>query len=121
VGQKVGRGTAVKWPAGLGAKGNEGVTGQIKQMPGAIGYVELVYAMQNQLPYASVKNAAGNFIAPSVESVTAALAAATIPDDFRFSMVNSPGPTPIPSPGPPGCWSINNNATRRKAGKWSSS
>jgi phosphate transport system substrate-binding protein len=96
---KVGRGTAVKWPAGLGAKGNEGVTGQIKQMPGAIGYVELVYAMQNHLPYASVKNAAENFIAPSVESVTAALAAATIPDDFRFSMVNPPGPYAYPIAG----------------------
>jgi len=89
--RQVGRGTAVKWPAGLGAKGNEGVTGQVKQTPGAIGYVELAYAIQNQLPYASVKNAAGNFIAPSVASVTAALAAASIPDDFRFSMVNSPG------------------------------
>ncbi len=57
--KRVGRGTAVKWPAGLGAKGNEGVTGQVKQNPGAIGYVELIYATQNQLPYASVKNAAG--------------------------------------------------------------
>ena len=97
--QKVGRGTAVKWPAGLGAKGNEGVTGLIKQTPGAIGYVELVYAIQNQLPYASVENAAGNFIAPSVASVTAALAAAAIPDDFRFSMVNSPGPAAYPIAG----------------------
>jgi phosphate transport system substrate-binding protein len=97
--KKVGRGTAVKWPAGLGAKGNEGVTGQVKQTPGAIGYVELVYAIQNQLPYASVKNAAGNFIAPSVASVTAALAAAAIPDDFRFSMVNSPGPDAYPIAG----------------------
>lgn len=96
---KVGRGTAVKWPAGLGAKGNEGVTSQVKQTPGAIGYVELVYAIQNQLPYASVKNAAGRFIAPSVASVTAALAAASIPDDFRFSMVNSPGPNAYPIAG----------------------
>jgi len=89
--KRVGRGTAVKWPAGLGAEGNEGVTAQIKQMPGAMGCVELVYATQNQLPCASVKNAAGNFIAPSVETVTEALAAAAIPDDFRFSMVNAPG------------------------------
>jgi phosphate transport system substrate-binding protein len=96
---QVGRGTAVKWPAGLGAKGNEGVTGQVKQTPGAIGYVELAYAIQNQLPYASVKNAAGHFIAPSVASVTAALAAASIPDDFRFSMVNSPGPNAYPIAG----------------------
>jgi phosphate transport system substrate-binding protein len=97
--KKVGRGTAVKWPAGLGAKGNEGVTGQVQQTPGAIGYVELVYAIQNRLPYGSVKNAAGNFIAPSVASVTAALAAATIPDDFRFSMVNSPGTEAYPIAG----------------------
>jgi phosphate transport system substrate-binding protein len=96
---KVGRGTAVRWPAGLGAKGNEGLTGQIKQMPGAIGYVELAYAMQNHLPFASVKNAAGNYVAPSVESVMAALEAATIPDDFRFSMVNSPGPNAYPIAG----------------------
>jgi phosphate transport system substrate-binding protein len=97
--KSVGRGTAVKWPAGLGAKGNEGVTGQIKQMPGAIGCVELVYAVQNQLPYASVKNAAGNFVAPSVASVAAALAAATVPEDFRFSMVNAPGPNAYPIAG----------------------
>jgi len=96
---KVGRGTAVRWPAGLGAKGNEGLTGQVKQMPGAIGYVELAYAMQNHLPFASVKNAAGNYVAPSVESVMAAFAAATIPDDFRFSMVNSPGPNAYPIAG----------------------
>jgi phosphate transport system substrate-binding protein len=96
---KVGRGTAVRWPVGLGAKGNEGVTGQIMQMPGAIGYVELVYALQNHLPYASVKNAADNFIAPSVASVTAALAATAIPGDFRFSMVNAPGPEAYPIAG----------------------
>jgi phosphate transport system substrate-binding protein len=96
---KVGRGTAVRWPAGLGAKGNEGVTGQIKQLPGAVGYVELAYAIQNHLPYASVKNAAGNYVAPSVESVVAALEAATVPDDFRFSMVNSPGPNAYPIAG----------------------
>jgi phosphate transport system substrate-binding protein len=97
--KRVGRGMAVKWPAGLGAKGNEGVTGQIKQMSGAIGYVELVYATQNQLPCASVKNAAGNFIAPSVQSVTEALASVTIPDDFRFSMVNPSGPNAYPIAG----------------------
>jgi phosphate transport system substrate-binding protein len=97
--KRIGRGSAVKWPDGLGAKGNEGVTGQIKQTPGAIGYVELVYAIQNRLPYASVKNAAGNFVAPSVDSVSAALAAASVPDDFRFSMVNSPGPDAYPIAG----------------------
>lgn len=96
---KVGRGTAVKWPTGLGAKGNEGVTGQIKQMSGSIGYVELVYAVQNKLPYASVKNSSGNYISPTIESVTAALDAATIPADFRFSMVNPPGAQAYPISG----------------------
>jgi len=97
--QKVGRGMAVRWPAGLGAKGNEGVTGQIKQMPGAIGYVELAYAMQNHLPFANVKNAVGNYVTPSVESVVAALESATVPADFRFSMVNLPGPDAYPISG----------------------
>jgi len=96
---KVGKGTAVSWPVGLGGKGNPGVAGQIKQTPGAIGYVELAYAHQNKLPFASMKNAAGTYIAPTVESVTAALAAATIPDDFRFSMVNSAGPAAYPIAG----------------------
>ena len=88
---KVGRGTSVKWPVGLGGKGNEGVAGQVKQLPGAVGYVELVYAKQNKLPYADVKNATGEFVAPTIESITKALATAKIPDDFRFSMVNAPG------------------------------
>ncbi|MHB8523698.1 MAG: phosphate ABC transporter substrate-binding protein PstS [Limisphaerales bacterium] len=96
---KVGRSTSVKWPAGLGAKGNEGVTGQVKQLPGAIGYVELAYAVQNHLPYASIKNAAGGYIVPSIESVTAALASAKIPDDFRFSMVDPPGDKAYPIAG----------------------
>jgi len=89
--KEVGRNTSVKWPAGLGAKGNEGVAGQVKQLEGAIGYVELAYAHQNKLPSASLENAAGNYITPSVESVIEALATARIPDDFRFSMVNPPG------------------------------
>lgn len=96
---QVGRGTSVKWPTGLGAKGNEGVTGQIKQLPGAIGYVELVYAVQNSLPYASIKNKAGNYIVPSIASVTAALDGAKIPDDFRFSMVNPDGDQAYPIAG----------------------
>ena len=95
----VGRDTAVKWPAGQGAKGNEGVTEQVKQTPGSIGYVELVYAVQQKLPFASVKNAAGNYVAPSIESVSAALATAKIPDDFRFSMVNPPGEKSYPISG----------------------
>jgi phosphate transport system substrate-binding protein len=96
---RVGRNTSVKWPTGLGAKGNEGVAGQVKQLPGAIGYVELAYAHQNKLPVADIKNSAGNFIKPSLESVTAALAAAKIPDDFRFSMVNPSGDKAYPISG----------------------
>jgi phosphate transport system substrate-binding protein len=88
---KVGRGVAVSWPAGQGAKGNEGVTGQVKQTPGSIGYVELAYARQNKLAVADIKNAHGEYVAPSIESITKALATATVPEDFRFSMVNPPG------------------------------
>jgi phosphate transport system substrate-binding protein len=95
----VGKGTSVKWPVGLGGKGNEGVAGQVKQLSGAVGYVELIYAKQNKMPYADVKNAAGNFITPSLDSVTAALATAKIPDDFRFSMVNAPGDNAYPISG----------------------
>ena len=75
------------------------MTSQIKTTQGAVGYVELIYATQNKLPYASVKNTAGNFITPSVESVAAALDAATIPDDFRFSMVNLAAPKAYPISG----------------------
>ncbi|HWH69680.1 MAG TPA: phosphate ABC transporter substrate-binding protein PstS [Candidatus Sulfotelmatobacter sp.] len=95
----VGRNTSVKWPVGLGAKGNEGVAGQIKQLPGTIGYVELAYAHQNKLPCAEIKNAAGQFVSPSVASVTAALASAKVPEDFRFSMVNPPGEKAYPIAG----------------------
>lgn len=95
----VGRSTSVKWPTGLGAKGNEGVAGQVKQLPGAIGYVELAYAHQNKLAFAEIKNAAGNFITASVESVTEALASAKVPEDFRFSMVNPPGEKAYPISG----------------------
>ncbi len=95
----VGRNTSVKWPVGLGGKGNEGVAGQIKQLEGAVGYVELAYADQNSLPYADIKNAAGKFITPTLPSVSAALATAKIPDDFRFSMVNPPGTDAYPIAG----------------------
>jgi phosphate transport system substrate-binding protein len=95
----VGRGTSVRWPAGLGAKGNEGVTGQVRQLPCSIGYVELVYALQNKLPIANVKNAAGRSVAPSVNSVSAALATAQVPPDFRFSIVNPPGDMAYPIAG----------------------
>jgi phosphate transport system substrate-binding protein len=93
---KVGNNTSVNWPAGIGGKGNEGVSGQVKQTPGAIGYVELIYAIQNKMPYAEVKNSAGEFVKPTIESVTAALATAEIPDDFRFSMTNAPGKDAYP-------------------------
>ena len=96
---KVGRGTSVQWPVGLGGKGNEGVAGQVKQLPGTVGYVELAYAKQNKLPYADVKNASGKFIAPDIDSVSQALATAKIPDDFRFSMVNPPGENAYPISG----------------------
>jgi phosphate transport system substrate-binding protein len=96
---KVGKATSVSWPAGLGGKGNAGVAGQIKQSPGAIGYIELAYAHQNKLPFADLKNAAGNYVTATLDSVTAALATATIPDDFRFSMVNAPGDTAYPISG----------------------
>src|SRR5207247_6996177 len=96
---KVGRGTSVQWPAGLGGKGNECVAGQVKPLPGTVGYVELAYAKQNKLPYADVKNAAGKYITPGIESITEALATAKIPDDFRFSMVNPPGEKSYPIAG----------------------
>ncbi|HEV2331210.1 MAG TPA: phosphate ABC transporter substrate-binding protein PstS [Verrucomicrobiae bacterium] len=95
----VGKGTSVKWPVGLGGKGNEGVAGQVKQSPGAIGYVELAYAQENHMTFAELKNVAGNFVMPSPESISAAMAAAKIPDDFRFSIVNAPGEHAYPISG----------------------
>jgi phosphate transport system substrate-binding protein len=96
-----GKGTSVKWPAavGVGAKGNEGVAGQVKQLSGAIGYVELAYARQNQMTFADLKNAAGNFVSPDLDTVSAAMATANIPDDFRFSIVNAPGDQAYPISG----------------------
>ncbi len=97
----VGKSTSVKWPAGigLGAKGSEGVAGQVMQLPGAIGYAEMAYADENKIPYADIKNSSGNFISPDPASVSAALATATVPDDFRFSMVNAPGAQAYPIAG----------------------
>ncbi|WP_136515997.1 phosphate ABC transporter substrate-binding protein PstS [Geomonas edaphica] len=91
--QKVGKGASVKWPVGLGGKGNEGVAGQIKTTPYSIGYVELAYAFENKLPYASLKNKAGVFVEPSIKSTSAAAAAAVkhMPADYRISLVNQPG------------------------------
>jgi phosphate transport system substrate-binding protein len=97
--QEIGCNTSVKWPTGLGGKGNEGVAGLVKQTPGAIGFVELIYALQNKLAYADLRNASGNYVAPSTESVTAAMAAATVPDDFRFKIVNAPGAHAYPIAG----------------------
>jgi phosphate transport system substrate-binding protein len=93
-----GAGMSVSWPSGLGAKGNEGVAGQVSTIPGAIGYVELVYATQNRLAYAAVRNAAGRFVAPTVESITAAGVAAmdAMPDDLRGVAVGAPGPDAYP-------------------------
>jgi phosphate transport system substrate-binding protein len=95
---KVGYATSVSWPTGLGGKGNEGVTQQVKQTEGALGYVELIYAISNNLPYAQVKNASGNFIAPSLETVTAAAAGTKLEKDtdFRVSVTNAPGPQAYP-------------------------
>ncbi len=95
---KVGTGTAVNWPTGLGGKGNDGVMQQVKQTEGAIGYVELIYAAAQKIPYAVVKNAAGQFVQPSLESVTAAAASAKFPPntDFRVSITNAPGAASYP-------------------------
>jgi phosphate transport system substrate-binding protein len=94
-----GRGKEVKWPVGLGGKGNEGVTGQVKQTAGSIGYVELAYARQNQLPVAHLRNAAGNFVEPTIESITAAADGAAglgTDTDYRVSIVNAPGAAAYP-------------------------
>ncbi|MGB8411768.1 MAG: phosphate ABC transporter substrate-binding protein PstS [Candidatus Binatus sp.] len=94
----VGKGTSVKWPVGLGGKGNEGVTALVQQTPGAIGYVELIYALNNNIPFADVQNKAGNFIKPSLEGVTAAAASAAgnMPADFRVSITDAPGADAYP-------------------------
>lgn len=89
---QVGKGTSVKWPVGLGGKGNEGVAGMIRQMQGSIGYIELIYAIENKISYGIVKNAAGSFVKASLESVTAAAGSVkNMPADFRVSITNAPG------------------------------
>jgi phosphate transport system substrate-binding protein len=95
---KVGTATQVNWPVGLGGKGNEGVSGQVQQTPNCIGYVELIYAVQNKMPYGRVKNAAGVFVKADLASVTAAAAGAAkeMPDDFRVSITNAPGQAVYP-------------------------
>jgi phosphate transport system substrate-binding protein len=95
---RIGVSTSVNWPVGLGGKGNEGVAGLIKQTPNSIGYVELIYAIQNNIPYGRVRNASGNFIKADLASVTAAAGAAakTMPADFRVSITNADGPNVYP-------------------------
>ena len=95
---KVGKNTSVNWPVGLGGKGNEGVAGLVKQQPGAIGYVELIYAIQNNMPYGKVRNFSGTFIKADLASVTAAAAGAakSMPDDFRVSITDPPGKAAYP-------------------------
>src|SRR5258707_6003677 len=94
---KVGRGTSVNWPVGLGGKGNEGVSGQVQQTPNSIGYVELIYAVQNKMKTGKVKNLAGASVQASLASVTAAAASSKeMPDDFRVSITNAPGKDAYP-------------------------
>jgi phosphate transport system substrate-binding protein len=95
---KIGTGTSVSWPVGLGGKGNEGVSGLVKQTPGAIGYIELIYAVQNNIAYGKVQNAAGKFVKADLAGVTAAAAGAAkdMPEDFRVSITNAPGPMAYP-------------------------
>jgi phosphate transport system substrate-binding protein len=95
---KVGKGTSVSWPVGLGGKGNENVAGLVKQTPNSIGYVELIYAIQTKMPYGKVKNSSGDFIKADLASVSAAASGAikTMPDDFRVSITNAPGKTAYP-------------------------
>ncbi len=95
---KVGKNTSLNWPTGLGGNKNEGVAGLVKQTPNAIGYVELIYAIQNKMPYGKVKNSSGEFIKADLASVTAAAAGAakSMPDDFRVSITNAPGKTAYP-------------------------
>ena len=95
---KVGKGTSVNWPVGLGGKGNEGVAGLVKQTPNSFGYVELIYAIQNNMPYGKVKNASGNVVKADLASVTAAAAGAAkdMPADFRVSITNAPGKNAYP-------------------------
>jgi phosphate transport system substrate-binding protein len=93
----VGKGTSVKWQIGMGGKGNEGVAGQIRQLQGSIGYVELIYAVENKITYGSVRNAAGTFVKASLDGVTEAAASVkTMPADFRVSITNAPGKTAYP-------------------------
>ena len=96
---RVGKGTSVNWPVGLGGKGNEGVSGLLKQSAGSIGYVELAYAKENNLTYALMQNQSGNFVEPTIDSTSQAAVGVNIPDDFRVSIVNSSNPKAYPIAG----------------------
>jgi phosphate transport system substrate-binding protein len=96
---KVGSGTSVNWPVGLGGKGNEGVTGIVKSTPGSLGYVELIYAIQQKLAVADIKNREGSFVKPSLESITAAAAGVEVPADYRVSITNPAGKASYPIAG----------------------
>ncbi|MBZ5510075.1 MAG: phosphate ABC transporter substrate-binding protein PstS [Acidobacteriia bacterium] len=93
---QVGANTSVKWPVGLGGKGNEGVSGVVRQQPGAIGYVELIYALQNNIPFGTVKNSSGTFVKASLDTTTKAAAGTKVPPDFRVSITNAPGKDAYP-------------------------
>ena len=104
---KVGKNTSVEWPVGVGAKGNDGVAGLLKQQEGSIGYVELIYAVKNQLPFGKVKNKSGEFVKAELQSVTAAAAAMKeMPADFRVSITDERAAACIPSPHSRGCWCL---------------
>jgi phosphate transport system substrate-binding protein len=91
-----GKGTAIKWPVGMGAKGSDGVAGMVRQMEGSFGYVELIYAVQNKIAYGSVQNAAGSFVKASLDATKAAAASAQMPPDYRVSITNAPGKDAYP-------------------------
>ncbi len=112
---KVGVGKSVKWPVGLGGKGNEGVTGLVKATPGGIGYVELAYAVQNQLAVAAIQNADGVFVKPSIEATSAAAAGVACPTTSASPSPTRRARTPTPSPASPTSSSTRTKATRRRA------
>jgi phosphate transport system substrate-binding protein len=93
---QVGKGTSVRWPVGIGGKGNEGVSGAVRQLPGSIGYIELIYALQNKIPFGVVQNSSKNFVKASLESTTAAATGVKMPADFRVSITNPPGKNAYP-------------------------
>ena len=92
----MGNATSVNWPVGIGGEKNAGVAGQVQQIPGSIGYVELAYAMQNNISYTLLKNAAGNYVAPTLEATTAAAMGVTLPDDMKIMITNSSNPDAYP-------------------------